>query len=93
MFDLLFDCSAFDIPATTQAINSVLFPVFLFFSIFWMFYQFFQAEAKFPNTSSICDFVELASLKPKDLVSQKTLPKQNKQAELYNTTLIQKLTN
>ncbi|MEO1372923.1 MAG: hypothetical protein AAFW70_01080 [Cyanobacteria bacterium J06635_10] len=30
MFKFLFDCSAFEISATTQAINDILFPVFLF---------------------------------------------------------------
>jgi hypothetical protein len=90
MFDFLFDCSVLDIPARTQAINGLLFPVFLFFPIFWMMCQIMQVETRFPNTNILTfgDSVELAFLKPEDkvpdLVGQRPPLSQDKKTELYD---------
>ncbi len=54
MFSLLFDCSFFEISATTSAINALLFPVLLFGFIFWTICQFVFTEIKvnLPETNS-----------------------------------------
>ncbi|MBW4512913.1 MAG: hypothetical protein KME64_41455 [Scytonematopsis contorta HA4267-MV1] len=46
MFHFLFDCSFFEISATTSAINALLFPVLLFGFIFWTMCQFVFTEIK-----------------------------------------------
>jgi hypothetical protein len=45
MLSLLFDCSAFEISATVQAVNDVLFPVVLFVIIFWLMCEIFLVDA------------------------------------------------
>ena len=51
MFDFLFDCSALEVSAQVSAINSILFPVFLFAVTFWLMYQIFidESVSKFPE--------------------------------------------
>ncbi|MGB6297100.1 MAG: hypothetical protein WBF90_13100 [Rivularia sp. (in: cyanobacteria)] len=44
MFSLLFDCSAFEISATVQTINDILFPVVLFAIIFWLMCELFLID-------------------------------------------------
>jgi hypothetical protein len=44
MFDFLFDCSAFEISTTTQAINNILLPIVLFVVIFWLMCEIFLVD-------------------------------------------------
>lgn len=44
MLSLLFDCSAFEISTTVQAVNDVLFPVVLFVIIFWLMCEIFITD-------------------------------------------------
>lgn len=44
MFSFLFDCSAFEISATVQTINDILFPVVLFAIIFWLMCELFLID-------------------------------------------------
>lgn len=62
MISTLFDCSAFDIPASVQAINDILFPVVLYVIIFWLMCNIFVndvAEKNVPTTKY--DFSVVAS--------------------------------
>lgn len=43
MFNL-FDCSAFETSTSVQAINNILFPVFLFVVIFWLMCEIFLID-------------------------------------------------
>ncbi|WP_414620840.1 hypothetical protein [Calothrix sp. CCY 0018] len=53
MFKILFDCSAFEISATVQAINDVLFPVFLFVIIFWFMCDIFLVDKELITDENI----------------------------------------
>lgn len=44
MISLLFDCSAFEISATVQVINDILFPVVLYAVIFWLMCNIFLTD-------------------------------------------------
>jgi hypothetical protein len=44
MFEFLFDCSAFEISATTQLLNNILFPIALFLVIFGLMCEIFLVD-------------------------------------------------
>ncbi|MGB6297070.1 MAG: hypothetical protein WBF90_12935 [Rivularia sp. (in: cyanobacteria)] len=44
MFKFLFDCSAFEISTSIQAVNNILFPVVLFVIIFWLMCEVFLVD-------------------------------------------------
>lgn len=49
MISLLFDCSAFEISATVQAINDVLFPIVLYAFVFWLMCNIFITDVAQSN--------------------------------------------
>lgn len=53
MISLLFDCSAFEISATVQAINDVLFPIVLYAFVFWLMCNIFITDVAQSNRQNI----------------------------------------